>query len=78
MATGDALAAPVAVIHWRPNPERVEHGQGREFNPFRAGIHRFVDHEFRSGTSVPSLHPWLFILIPSGDRGDITNTLAYL
>ena len=78
MVTGDAPAAPVAVIHWRPNSERVEHGQGREFNPFRVGIHCFVDDGFCSGTGVPSLHPWLFILIPSGDRGGITNTLAYL
>ena len=38
----------------------------RKFNPFGVGIHCFVNHGLRSRTGVPSLHPWLFKLIPSG------------
>jgi hypothetical protein len=50
---------------------------GDGVNPFGVGICCFVNHGLRSGTGVPSLHPWLFKLIPSGDPAAITNTLVY-
>src|SRR5437867_4198912 len=36
------------------------------FNPIGVGVLLVFVHGFRSGTTVPSLHPWLFKLSPSG------------
>lgn len=38
------------------------------FNPLGVGTDFLVNHGVHSGTNVPSLHPWLFTLVPSEDH----------